>query len=129
MAADLGALELVMKSVIDTSPWQDDCDVVEIPWREEKVHTIRNRTCPPNEKDGKLVFGIMGCDGFVRPHPPVQRAIELVTRALVQQGYDVRIVSKSLLLYRLLDSRLLNGIHHHILKRFKYWYDQTPLNG
>lgn len=89
MAADLGALELAMKVVLDTSPWQDDCDVVEIPWREEKLQSIRNRASRRGERDGKLVFAVMGCDGHVQPHPPVRRGIALVTEALLQQGHEV----------------------------------------
>ncbi len=89
MAADLGALELTMKAVLEASPWLDDCDVVEMPWREEKLQSIRNRTSRAGERDGKLVFAIMSCDGNVLPHPPVQRGIKLVTNALLQQGYEV----------------------------------------
>lgn len=62
---------------------------MEIPWREEKLQSIRNRSSRRGERDGKLVFAVMGCDGDVRPHPPVQRGIELVTNALLQQGYEV----------------------------------------
>ena len=89
MAADLSSLELAMKAVLDTCPWQDDCDVTEIPWRDEKLQSTRSRTARRGEKDGKLVFAVMDCDGYVRPHPPVQRAIGLVTKALLQQGYEV----------------------------------------
>ncbi|KAL2048092.1 hypothetical protein N7G274_000003 [Stereocaulon virgatum] len=89
MAADINALELAMKSVLDTSPWQDDVDVVEMPWRIEKLQSIRNRTSRRGERDGKLVFAVLDCDGHVRPHPPVQRGMRLVAKALLQQGYDV----------------------------------------
>jgi amidase len=94
MAADLNALELAMKSVLDTSPWQDDVDVVEMPWRIEKLQSIRNRTSRRGERDGKLIFAVLDCDGHVRPHPPVQRGMRLVTKALLQQGYDVCQISK-----------------------------------
>ena len=89
MAADLGALGLAMEAILDTSPWQDDVDVVEIPWREEKLQSIRNRSSRRGERDGKLVFAVMGCDRDVQPHPPVRRAMKLVTEALLQQGYEV----------------------------------------
>ena len=89
MAGELNAIELAVKTLLDTSPWQDDCDVVEMPWREEKIQSIRNRTCRRGEKDGKLVFAVMGCDGQVNPHPPVQRGMALVTKALLKQGYEV----------------------------------------
>lgn len=96
MAADLGALELAMKVVLDTSPWQDDCDVVEIPWRHEKLQSIRDRSSRRGERDRKLVFAVMSCDGHVKPHPPVQRGIALVTEALLQQGYEVCQLSQRL---------------------------------
>lgn len=90
MAGDLPTIEMAMKAVLDTFPWQDDCDVVEMPWREEKLQSIRSRTARHHERDGKLVFAVMSCDGNVQVHPPVQRAMALVTKALVQRGYEVR---------------------------------------
>ena len=89
MAADLPALEFAVKTILDTSPWQDDCDVIEIPWREDKLQSVRNRAARRREKDGKLVFAVLNCDGNVKPHPPVQRAMGLVTKALLQRGYEV----------------------------------------
>ncbi|CAF9931207.1 MAG: Acetamidase [Alectoria fallacina] len=89
MAGDLPTIEMAMKAVLDTFPWQDDCDVVEIPWREEKLQSIRSRMARPHERDGKLVFAVMSCDGNVQVHPPVQRAMSLVTKALLQRGYEV----------------------------------------
>lgn len=91
MAADLSALELAMRTILDTSPWQDDCDVTEMSWRAEKLQSIRNRTSRRGERDGKLVFAVMSCDGHVFPHPPVQRGMALITKALLQQGYEVRV--------------------------------------
>ena len=89
MAHDLTALELAIRVVLDASPWQDDCDVIEMPWRQERIQSVRNLISRNNEKDGKLVFAVMKCDGNVQPHPPVQRALELVTKALQDQGYEV----------------------------------------
>ena len=89
MAADLGALELSVKCVLDSLPWQDDCEVVEMPWREEKLQNVRNRSARHGERNGKLVFAIMDCDGNVRPHPPIERGIASVRKALLRQGYEV----------------------------------------
>lgn len=89
MAGDLPTIEMATKAVLDTSPWQDDSDIVEIPWREEKLQSIRSRTARHHERDGKLVFAVMSCDGNVQVHPPVQRAVALVTKALVQRGYEI----------------------------------------
>ena len=89
MALDLAALEMGVKVTLDALPWKDDCDVIEMPWRQEKIQDVRSRMSRRGEKDGKLVFAVMKCDGNVRPHPPIQRALDLVTEALLCQGYEV----------------------------------------
>lgn len=121
MAGDLPTIEMAMKAVLDTFPWQDDCDVVEIPWREEKLQSIRSRMARPHERDGKLVFAVMSCDGNVQVHPPVQRAMSLVTKALLQRGYEVR-DSLKLYFYRRADGicRLSNGSRHRTMTQFKF---------
>ena len=121
MAGDLPTLELALKAVLDTFPWQDDCDVVEIPWREEKLQSIRSRTARHHERDGKLIFAVMKCDGNVQVHPPVQRAMTLVTKALLQRGYEVR-DSVDFFLFCCANDicRLLNGSRHHIMTQFKF---------
>lgn len=78
------ALVLATKTVLDTNPWQDDCEVVEMPWRDENPKHVRSLNPRPHERDGKLVFGVLKCDGNIRPHPPIQRALTIVTRALLQ---------------------------------------------
>ena len=91
MAADLSSIEMAVKVILDTNPWKEDFDVLEIPWRDDRIQAVRNRACRPGEKDGKLTFGIMSCDEVVQPHPPVKRAIKLVTQALLERGYEVSI--------------------------------------
>lgn len=65
MAADLPAVELAMKSILDSCPRQIDFVVIGLPWREEKVQSIRNRACRQGEQDRRLTFTIMQCDGTV----------------------------------------------------------------
>ncbi len=80
-----------MESILSTSPWEEDFEVLDMPWRDEKIRQISQRStsrCGSN-KDGKLVFGIMKSDGNVRPHPPVQRAVNLVADALEASGHEV----------------------------------------
>lgn len=89
MARDLPSLITMTKVVLDTLPWQDDIDVIEMPWKEEVMQSIRNRSCIQGERNGRLVFGIMACDQTVNPHPPVQRAIRIVRQALLNHGYEV----------------------------------------
>ena len=119
MAVDLPTIEMAMKAVLDTLPWQDDCDVVEMPWREEKLQSIRSRTARHRERDGKLVFAVMSCDGNVRVHPPVQRAMALVTQALLQRGYEVDDSDQSDEYFYANDIyRLSNGSHPSIMTQF-----------
>ena len=89
MALDLAGLEMGLKVTLDALPWKDDCDVIELPWRQEKIQDVRSRMSRRGEKDGKLVFAVMKCDGTIQPHPPTQRALVLVTEALLCQGYEV----------------------------------------
>lgn len=70
--------------------WREACEVVDLPWREGVWRSARARVCREGEADGKLVFAVMGCDGEVRPHPPVRRAVGVVVRALRARGYEVR---------------------------------------
>lgn len=39
--------------------------------------------------NGRLVFGVLASDGHVRPHPPIQRALNIVVSALRQCGREV----------------------------------------
>lgn len=70
--------------------WREACEVVDLPWREGVWRSARARVCREGQVDGTLVFAVMGCDGEVRPHPPVRRAVGVVVRALRARGYEVR---------------------------------------
>lgn len=104
MALDLAALEMAVKVTLDALPWKDDCDVIELPWRQEKIQDVRSRMSRRGEKDGKLVFAVMGCDGTIRPHPPIQRALVLATEALSCQGYEVCCANLCLIVRLTVDS-------------------------
>ncbi|KAG9241764.1 amidase signature domain-containing protein [Calycina marina] len=89
MSQDLHSLSVMTEAMLDVSPWQEDIDVIEMPWREEVLQATRNRSCIPGERNGRLVFAILACDYTVNPHPPVQRAVKMVRQALLDQGYEV----------------------------------------
>ncbi|KAH7109600.1 amidase signature domain-containing protein [Dendryphion nanum] len=89
MSTDLKSLIQLMKWVINCNSWQDDCKVVDMPWRDSVFTNTCSRICQPGRSDGSLVFAIMQSDGEVNPHPPVQRAIAMVTTALRERGYEV----------------------------------------
>lgn len=79
LSRSLESLELVMCSLLSTSPWLRDPAVVPIPWRkEERIG---------GEK--KLKFGIFWWDGMIQPHPPVTRALGMVGSALKNAGHEV----------------------------------------
>lgn len=90
MTPDLDSLSLLMRWAIGLNAWQDDHLVVDIPWKEDVFTSTRNRISQPGRSNGSLVFAVMGCDNEVFPHPPVQRAMAMVTAALTQRGYEVR---------------------------------------
>ncbi len=90
MTADLSSLKLALKTMLDSSPWEDDFAINNMPWNEDEYQEIQGRTSPSGASDGKLSFGIMQWDGDVQPHPPVARAIRQIVEALTQRGYDVR---------------------------------------
>ena len=104
MALDLAALEIGVNVMLDALPWKEDCDVIEMPWRQEKIQDVRSRMSRQSEKDGKLVFAVMRCDGTTRPHPPIERALVLVTEALLAQGYEVCPVSTHRMFGLIVDS-------------------------
>ncbi|KAF7917576.1 hypothetical protein BELL_0117g00070 [Botrytis elliptica] len=79
LSRSLDGLELVMSSLLCTSPWLRDPAVVPMPWRKE------NRP----EAGKRLRFGIFWWDGMIQPHPPVTRALKMVVTALENTGHEV----------------------------------------
>ncbi|KAL8955796.1 MAG: hypothetical protein Q9193_006478, partial [Seirophora villosa] len=81
LADSVSTLQLVVKSILSREPWLHDPLVHEIPWRGD-------RAAIP-QQDEPLSFAVLRHDGSVTPHPPVQRAINTVVRALEKQGHKV----------------------------------------
>ncbi|KAF7959380.1 hypothetical protein EAE96_001000 [Botrytis aclada] len=79
LSRSLEGLELVMSSLLCTSPWLRDPAVVPIPWRKNNKP----------EAGKKLRFGIFWWDGMIQPHPPVTRALKMVVTALENAGHEV----------------------------------------
>ncbi len=120
MALDLPTVEMAMKVMLESFPWKNDCDVIEMPWRQEKIQSVRSRMSRRGEKDGNLVFAIMRDDGKVRPHPPIQRALTLVKEALLSQGYEVSMTASRLVKILMQSFRSLIGILHLITMQSKF---------
>lgn len=79
LSGSLEGLELVMSSLLSTSPWLRDPAVVHIPWRMEAKLQAKK----------KLKFGIFWWDEMIQPHPPVRRALEMAVAALIGAGHEV----------------------------------------
>ncbi|TGO13701.1 hypothetical protein BTUL_0065g00420 [Botrytis tulipae] len=79
LSRSLEGLELVMSSLLCTSPWLRDPAVVPIPWRKNNKP----------EAGKRLRFGIFWWDGMIHPHPPVTRALKMVVTALKNVGHEV----------------------------------------
>lgn len=77
LSRSLSALSVFAEAVINHGqPWLHDPKAVPLPWR--------SVTLPE-----KLSIGVIRHDGVVKPHPPVERAIEIVVDALRKAGHEV----------------------------------------
>lgn len=92
MARDISSIKVVFKALLERGPWRDDYNVIEMPWRLNKETAITRRVGTPGLSTGRLVFGMMACDGNVRPHPHIRRAMALVRQVLEQCGHEVRAI-------------------------------------
>lgn len=77
MCKDLNDLKFITKFIIDSKPWLLDPKVPPIDWRSIEF------------TESKPIFAVMKSNGFIEPHPPVKRAIELVVDSLKKSGYEV----------------------------------------
>ena len=89
MSSALSLLATALKALLTSDLSQHDPDMIELPWRQEALDAVRRRKGSPELADGRLVFGIMACDGHVQPHPSTRRAISHVTAALQKSGHEV----------------------------------------
>jgi amidase len=90
LGTSIGALRLVVKSVLVRQPWLHDPLVHEIPWRSEQEQAVLDLVKSASEgKGGHLVFGILRDDGIVRPVPPVRRAMDIVVKTIEKLGHKV----------------------------------------
>jgi amidase len=87
IATSVGALKLVIKGILSQQPWLHDPLVAEIPWRDEQEQAVLDII--KEGGGGQLVFGIMPDDGFVRPQPPVRRAVDIVVKTIEKLGHKV----------------------------------------
>ncbi|KAK2810984.1 hypothetical protein FQN50_002577 [Emmonsiellopsis sp. PD_5] len=82
MSPSLGGVKLFCESVLSDAagPWNLDPKIIPMPWRKDVIQP----------KGRKLRFGVLGAnDGTITCHPPVERGLSIVTKALKAAGHDV----------------------------------------
>lgn len=81
LTGSLEGVKAFMKNVILCEPWQYDPLIIRKKWSEDEYRLVEHG-------GGKqLCFGIIRDDGFIKPHPPVLRAMETTKDALVRAGH------------------------------------------
>ena len=83
LSCSVAGLRLAFKSILSQKPWLHDPLCLEMPWRDDEERRV---------KMGQLTFGVMKHDGNVTPHPPVQRAIEIVIARVRDLGHKVQYI-------------------------------------
>jgi amidase len=71
-------LERVFKALLSTEPWLRDPEVLRIPYESKNLPMT-----------GKLTLGMFGFDHIVLPHPPVERAMRYVAKAMAAEKHEV----------------------------------------
>ncbi|EGU80330.1 hypothetical protein FOXB_09159 [Fusarium oxysporum f. sp. conglutinans Fo5176] len=89
MAASVSGLGLVTKALLQEEPWLYDTNVLELPWRASQYDAMAKIIADANVGHGRLAFGIIEHDGVVAPHPPVKRALRIVTNTLEKLGHQM----------------------------------------
>lgn len=77
LANDIGALEVFLKSVVNSRPALLDSTVLDVPWR---------NVGPPKSK---LRFGVLAEDPLLPWHPPVKKAVSDTADLLRAQGHEI----------------------------------------
>jgi amidase len=68
IATSVGALRLIMKSILSQEPWLHDPLVAEIPWRDAQEKAVLDMI--KSSGGSQLSFSVMYLDGKIHPQPP-----------------------------------------------------------
>ncbi|KAI8161086.1 putative amidase [Colletotrichum sp. SAR 10_70] len=68
----------VMKVIIDQEPWEEETQLVPLPWKRREPY-----------KTGDFTLGVIWDDGMAHPHPPVTRALKHAVAKLKDAGIKV----------------------------------------
>lgn len=91
MGTTIDAVKLVLISVLSTSPWLRDPNVVKMPWNSDaESSTLARANADGSAKHAPLKIGIYWTDGVVTPHPPVRRGLRVVQDALQGLRHKVK---------------------------------------
>ncbi|GLB42408.1 putative amidase [Lyophyllum shimeji] len=83
MANSMSGVKIFTKAIIDAEPWTRDPLVLRKEWSEKEYRLEYHG-------GGKeLCFAMLWDNGVVRPHPPLQRAMEMTKAALEAAGHKV----------------------------------------
>jgi Asp-tRNA(Asn)/Glu-tRNA(Gln) amidotransferase A subunit family amidase len=80
MSRNIDSLIAVTKAVVDAVPWEEDPKCCPVPWRNDVFEDAQSRP---------LVIAVMQDDGVVRPHPPIARVLNDVTKRLEMAGHEI----------------------------------------
>lgn len=81
LSTSLGGLKLFTKPVMDAEPWVEEPALIPLPWRRVEL--------PKDTKEGKLRIRVLWHDQVILPHPPITRALEMLTVSLKKAGMEV----------------------------------------
>ncbi|KAL9131643.1 MAG: hypothetical protein Q9217_000454 [Psora testacea] len=81
----VASLKLVLKALLSQQPWLHNPLCHEIPWRDDQEEVVKNLL----DSKEQLAFGIFRHDGQVTPHPPVRRAMDMISKAIENLGHKV----------------------------------------
>ncbi|KAF2727068.1 amidase [Polyplosphaeria fusca] len=82
LSTSLAGLTLFMRTIISTSPWLTEPALIPLPWRPVSINPTPS---------SPLRIGILSHDAVVRPHPPISRALSLLTSRLRSLGPAVQL--------------------------------------
>ncbi|KAI8315509.1 putative amidase [Colletotrichum sp. SAR11_59] len=68
----------VMKVIIDQEPWEEETQLVPLPWKRREPY-----------QSGDFTIGVIWDDGMAHPHPPVTRALKHAVAKLKDAGIKV----------------------------------------
>ena len=77
------SLRMAMKALLSQQPWLHDPLCLELPWRSDQENQILDIL----HAKKSLAFGVLMNDSNIAPHPPVRRAMEIVTNTIEKLGH------------------------------------------